>query len=103
MESVSVDTGLLDVIKTFGLNLGAEERVQFRRKTTCSILPIEGAYDVIDLVDNPQLWPTDRDIFPNEQFLRVYYETIGNPRLNGASLGYTLVASNFSGTISAFA
>jgi hypothetical protein len=33
-EAVSVDTGLIDMGKTFGLNLKAKDRVQFRKKTT---------------------------------------------------------------------
>jgi hypothetical protein len=101
-KAVSIDTGLLDVFKTFGLNLGAEERVQFRRKTTCSILPIAGAYDVVDLEDSPKLWPIDRQPLPKEQFLRLFYGDIGSAGMDGATFGYTLAASNFSGTMSAF-
>jgi hypothetical protein len=101
-EAVSVDTGLLDVTKTFGLNLRADERVQFRRKTTCSILPIEGNYDIVDLDDHPQLWPIHRDPLPKEQILRLFYGRINNPGLEGGTSGYTLYLSNFTARMDTF-
>lgn len=65
-EAVSMDTGLLDISKTFGLNLKAKDRTQFRRKTVCTVLPIEGAYDVINVAEHPELTTKRRDILPNE-------------------------------------
>ncbi|PSN62993.1 hypothetical protein BS50DRAFT_591218 [Corynespora cassiicola Philippines] len=38
--SVSLDSGLLDVGPTFGLNIKPSEGVKFRKKTTCAVLPL---------------------------------------------------------------
>jgi hypothetical protein len=71
-EAVSLDTGLIDVGKTFGLNLAAQDRVSFRKRTTCTILPIEGAYDVVNVRDYPQL-QEDRPALTQEQVMILYY------------------------------
>jgi hypothetical protein len=54
-EAVSVDSGLLDVGKAFGFNLPARDRVMQRKKTTCSVLPIEGHYGIYNVKDYPSL------------------------------------------------
>jgi hypothetical protein len=39
---VEFDSGLIDLNDAFGLNIVNSERIQFRRRTTCSILQQEG-------------------------------------------------------------
>lgn len=100
-EAVSLDTGLLDIGKTFGLNLKAKDRTQFRRKTVCTVLPIEGAYDVIDVADYPELATKRRDILPNEQFLLLYYgpNLYNMKKAPGSTFGFSLLMSNVTGAI----
>jgi hypothetical protein len=95
-EAVSIDSGLLDVGKTFGLNLAAKDRVQYRKKTTCTVLPIRGAYDVVDLKNVPFLADGTRGQFPGEQILVLYYgPTLG--QIPKASFYASLLMSNISG------
>ncbi|KAH7076744.1 hypothetical protein BKA63DRAFT_288712 [Paraphoma chrysanthemicola] len=43
-----VDSGLIDVGKYFGLNFAAKDRVQYRKRSTCTVLPTDyyAIYDV---------------------------------------------------------
>ena len=43
-SAVDVDSGLLDLNTHFGLNLPPRDRVKFRRKVSCAVLPVEGYY-----------------------------------------------------------
>jgi hypothetical protein len=72
-EALSIDSGLKDVGKTFGLNLAAKDRVQFRKKTTCSVLPINGRYRVANLDDLPGILDEDRPAIPGEQAMLLNY------------------------------
>jgi hypothetical protein len=45
---LSMDTGLLDSHTHFGINSPRKDRIQFRRRTTCTILPLENRYKVQD-------------------------------------------------------
>jgi hypothetical protein len=96
-EAVSVDSGLIDVGKTFGLNLAAKDRVHYRKKTTCTVLPIKGAYDVLSLEKYPFLSDDSRSIFPGEEVVVLYYgPTFGQIPL--ATYFASLLLSNISGT-----
>jgi hypothetical protein len=72
-DAVGVDSGLLDVGKTFGLNLKGQDRVQYRKKTTCTILPIKDAYRAFSLEDMPGLADGDRKVYPDEEIVILYY------------------------------
>lgn len=72
-EAVSVDSGLLDIGKTFGLNLKAQDRVQYRKKTTCTVFSIKGAYQVLNLMKNSHLAEGDRAVFPGEEIVVLHY------------------------------
>jgi hypothetical protein len=52
-ESVNYDTGMLDVGKTFGMNLADKDRVQYRKSTTCSILPIKDHFMIFEAKNAP--------------------------------------------------
>jgi hypothetical protein len=92
-DAVRLDTGLIDVGKTFGLNLAAHERVSFRKRTTCTILPIEGAYDVVNVQDYPLL-QEDRPALPEEQVLIMYYGPTFSRQLPVATYIFSLFVSN---------
>ncbi|KAI4684749.1 uncharacterized protein J4E88_004190 [Alternaria novae-zelandiae] len=95
-DAVSVDSGLVDVGKAFGLNLPSKDRVTFRKKIECTVLPVEGYYDVIDLKYMPMWKPDFREIFPGEQVAAIFYGPTP-PLDTGESFLAYLVASNVSG------
>jgi hypothetical protein len=45
LDSVTFDTGLMDVGPSFGLNLQASDSVKFRRKMTCSLMAYNTKYN----------------------------------------------------------
>ncbi|KAB2107082.1 hypothetical protein AG0111_0g5246 [Alternaria gaisen] len=94
-NAVTVDSGLVDVGKMFGLNLAAKDRVMFRKKVSCTVLPSEGSYEVFDLELIPSLVPADRFIFPGEQILALLYGPTDQTRIE-SYIGYLLV-SNITG------
>jgi hypothetical protein len=71
-ESVNVDTSMLDVGKTFGINLGDKDRVQYRKATTCSILPIKDHFMIFEAKDAPFLM-NERAAIPDEQLMVPLY------------------------------
>lgn len=94
-DAVSVDSGLLDVGKTFGLNLKEQDRVQYRKKATCTVLPIKGAYKVFPLEDVPFLVDGGRTVFGGEEIVVLYYgPTLG--KIPKATFFASLLLSNTS-------
>jgi len=96
-EAVSVDSGLLDVGKTFGLNLAAKDRVQFRKKTTCTVLPIKEYYLVIDLDKYPKLMEGSRPALRGEQGVVLLYGPTFGGTLPFATYMASLTMSNVTG------
>ncbi|KAF2866301.1 hypothetical protein BDV95DRAFT_649130 [Massariosphaeria phaeospora] len=41
VQAISVDTGLLDLTSDLGLNLPRQEAVKIRKKTTCTVVPVQ--------------------------------------------------------------
>lgn len=70
-EALELDSGLLDMNHYFGLNLHKEDRLQFRKRTTCSILPIDGYYDVLPATDFDGL--LGRGALPEEEIIALKY------------------------------
>lgn len=71
------DSGLLSMRRYFGLNLSPEDDVQFRRRTTCAVLP---AGDHLSISNRSVLGeevsdegPGPRFVFPQEEFLLMRY------------------------------
>jgi hypothetical protein len=95
-DALRIDSGLIDVSKNFGLNLAAKDRVSLRKKIECTVLPINGYYDVIDLEDMPAWKPSFREIFPGEQVAAIFYGP-KPPFLTGESYTVDLISSNTSG------
>jgi hypothetical protein len=95
-EAVSLDSGLKDVGKTFGLNIAAKDRVMFRKKTTCTVLPIKDRWMVIDLGKYRKLMSEDRPALPGEQaVVAMYGPTFGKLAL--ATFYSSLTMSNITG------
>ena len=93
-DALSLDTGLLDLGKTFGFNLAAKDRIQSRRKTKCSVLPVEGLYDVMNVSDHPGLAPTIRSTLPGEQVVALYYGPTFSEAWPEATVILSLLMSN---------
>ncbi|KAF2829434.1 hypothetical protein CC86DRAFT_454045 [Ophiobolus disseminans] len=71
-SAIAMDSGLLDLNHHFGFNLGAKDGVKFRRKTTCSVMPVKdyvGIYNVSELpkVLSDGLLSQPRLEYPGEQ------------------------------------
>lgn len=79
--AVSLDSALLDVNQAFGMNLPSKNRVQYRKKTTCGVLPTDGHYDgqKPSLDDLGQEFIADNE--PTE-FISVKYGQSGNNKGN---------------------
>ncbi|KAF2736964.1 hypothetical protein EJ04DRAFT_562032 [Polyplosphaeria fusca] len=71
LPAMSMDSGLLDVNKYFGLNVEGKDGVKFRRKTTCNVLPIQGHM----FVRNFTYWHMwlARAVLPEEQGIALQY------------------------------
>jgi hypothetical protein len=95
-DAVRIDSGLIDVSKTFGLNLAAQDRVSLRKKTECTIPPADGYYGVIDLEEMPIWKPDYREILPGEQVAAFFYGP-KPPFETGESYVVHLLTSNSSG------
>lgn len=83
--AVTMDSGLLDVNDAFGLNLASVDRVMYRKKTTCAILPVENHASVIPAAGVPEYKPTAD---PGEEALIISY---GNSPGNDTSRNQTFV------------
>ncbi|KAF2264053.1 hypothetical protein CC78DRAFT_617092 [Lojkania enalia] len=70
LPTVSLDSGLLDLNEAFGLNLPASDQVQFRKRTTCSVLPLDGHTAIVNASELPSL---DTPYLPGAQFLLLHY------------------------------
>lgn len=53
LPAYSLDSGLVDVNDGLGLNLPNHERVYYRKRTTCAVLPLDGYTTTIDAEDFP--------------------------------------------------
>ncbi|KAF2470133.1 uncharacterized protein BDR25DRAFT_370147 [Lindgomyces ingoldianus] len=92
MTAVQLDSGLVDLNEAFGMNMASADRVQFRKRTTCSVLKTDGRTSLVNASGiPPPLFP----YLPNEQLLLLHY---GNrrtgQRLVNASFSHSLLAAN---------
>jgi hypothetical protein len=72
LSVIALDSGLVDLNDAFGLNLPTKDRVRYRRRTTCAVLPLEGRTTIVDARDFPDALQLGPDI-PGEQLLLVHY------------------------------
>jgi len=52
--AISGDRGLLDLSFIFGVNFRQRDAVKFRKKTTYTVLPMEGHYEIIGTRGNDE-------------------------------------------------
>jgi hypothetical protein len=95
-SAIALDSGLVDINAAFGFNLPEKDRVKYRRRTTCAILPLEGRTTIVDARNFPDILQGGPDI-PGEQFLIAHY---GNrPDLgewSNTTAFYSLLRGNYS-------
>ncbi|KAF2004127.1 hypothetical protein P154DRAFT_485871 [Amniculicola lignicola CBS 123094] len=91
--ALQMDSGLID-LNEFGLNLPRQHRVQFRKSTTCAVLPLEGRTTIINATDFAQL---DHPALPQEQLLLLHYgEVPYRENWQNATFLWSLSAANTS-------
>jgi hypothetical protein len=70
--AVAFDSGLIDLNDGFGFNLPSHDRVSYRRRSTCTVLPLAGHATVSNASDIPfEIW--QRNTFPGEEAFRLHY------------------------------
>ncbi|KAH7372353.1 hypothetical protein BKA66DRAFT_423129 [Pyrenochaeta sp. MPI-SDFR-AT-0127] len=95
-KAVSMDSGLVDVSKAFGLNLAARDRISYRRRATCTVLPSQGHTAIFNLTELPQYTPS-RGALPGEQVVAINFGRTNDPS-QIASFVASLTLSNVSAT-----
>jgi hypothetical protein len=70
--AVTVDSGLVDLNQGFGLNLVGADRVKFRKRTTCGILPVDGYTTLLNASNFPQYF-MGRPPLPSEEVMLYHY------------------------------
>lgn len=74
----SVDSGLLDLNDAFGFNFAPSDRVKFRRRSTCAVLPREGHVTVMNATDIPKSYKSEVADLPGERYELYAYGTRPN-------------------------
>jgi hypothetical protein len=94
-NATTLDSGLQDATKIFGLNIPTQHRVRYRKKTTCQVLSLEGHTEVKNMSDNTGFYIYKP--LPGEQVLFLNY---GNTSY-GANWTYdiSLAAANVSSQV----
>lgn len=72
-RAIAFDSGLVDLNDAFGVNARDKDRVLFRKRSTCSVLSLEGRTEVVNASDIPFSTAFGRDPLPNEEVLLFYY------------------------------
>lgn len=70
--AVTIDSGLIDLNKEFGLNLVDLDRVKFRKRTSCGILPVDGYTTLLNASALPQ-YLIGRSTLPGEELMLYHY------------------------------
>ncbi|CBY01681.1 hypothetical protein LEMA_P004680.1 [Plenodomus lingam JN3] len=96
LPAVALDSGLLDVGTTYGLNLPKSDHVSYRKRTTCSVLPLAGHTELVDTDDVPTNF-LGRDAYPGEQAMLLYYgERYSSVESVNYTRGVSLLSTNLS-------
>jgi hypothetical protein len=71
IQAVSIDTGLLDLTRDFGVNLRKREAMKYRKVTTCAVIPIKNRFKIMSVERPRDSWnepvPGDLDSTTKEQ------------------------------------
>ena len=74
LPAIALDSGSIDLNEGFGMNLPRTERVSYRRRTTCAVLPLSGHITVLNASDVPDyFWGENRARYPEEQAVILHY------------------------------
>ena len=99
-SAVAVDSGLIDINAAFGLNLGHSDRVKFRKRTTCGVLPVDGYSMLMNASDFPPgLWKNLNGIdpLPAQQVLLLEYGQRQHlDEWTNVTASYDLLSSNIT-------
>jgi len=91
-QGLSLDSGLLDLNDAFGLNLADADRLQYRRKSVCAVLSLDGYTRVEDLTKK-DVKAIGRPLFPGEQV--IYYQ-YGSFLVDDSEMFQTTLGANTS-------
>ena len=92
LPAMRFDSGLVDLNNGFGLNLASNDRVKFRRQTTCAVLDTASRGWIVNATDYPDL---DHTPFPGEEVLILNYgDIVYQTSWPNATFVHSLVVSN---------
>lgn len=93
--AVAFESGLVNVPKVFGLNLATKDRVEYRRRTTCTILPLENHTAILDATWLPPTYYDTRKPEKGEEVVVLAYgEITPYSPMNIATMVGSLAVSN---------
>jgi hypothetical protein len=95
VPAVAFDSGLIDMRDTFGINLEEKDRVQYRKRTSCAILPLDGHTRVAD-TSSMAVLKAGRPALPNETYLLYTYGQNPYEGPEGFTFGHSLFYSNIT-------
>ncbi|KAI8940467.1 hypothetical protein NX059_004152 [Plenodomus lindquistii] len=93
-DVLSMGSGLVDIGKAFGLNLEAEDRIEYRRKETCPVLPMEGHMAVWNNTELDPVILTTRRPLPGELFIGLNYQFFGDVTSKDCTFTTSSLSSN---------
>jgi hypothetical protein len=70
--AITLDSGLVDLNNGFGFNFPEKDRIRYRRKTTCSVLQLDGRTSIVNASDFPDALQSNPDS-PGEQLLLTHF------------------------------
>lgn len=94
--AVAMDSGLVDVNSAFGMNLAASDRVMYRKRTTCGVLPDDG---YTTLINASAMDPTIMylDALPGDQLMMYHYGTSpDDTEWANMTVGLLLYSANYT-------
>jgi len=89
---LSLDSGLLDLNDAFGLNLVDADRLQYRRKSVCAVLSLDG-YTRVEDISEENVKELGRQGFPGDQAIYYMY---GSYQIDGSEMFQSTLGANVS-------
>lgn len=72
-EAIRMDTGRIDSHSMLGINAAEEDRVSYRRVTTCAPIATEGCWKWVNASDSAEFLPPKTAALPGEKWAQYYY------------------------------
>jgi hypothetical protein len=98
VPAIQFDSGLQDVNAAFGLNTNQQDRIWYRKATTCAILNDAGRTKIVPTKDYPEDMKSEfvsPDLAPNEEILQIWYGPTARYPFN-STFDYSLLNANIS-------